>query len=151
MAITYRPFGVSLIGGYYLLVAAISILAGVLLVVGVQPDARGVIDLPANVTIQLQVPPWAMSHWGIVGICFLLLGGIAAALWHGIANLQKWARVATVVFAGLLALRALLALYQSLAPFERQRALAAAASLLLHGWIVGYLFKPSVRRAFSGQ
>jgi len=148
---TYRPLGVSLIGAYYLFLAAIATLVSVLLLAGVHPDARGVIDLPANVTIQLQVPPWAVWNWRIVGICFLLLGAMAAALWHGMANLQRWARMATVVFAALFALRGLLVLYDALAPFERQRALAAAASLLLHGWIVGYLFKPGVRRAFSGQ
>lgn len=81
------------------------------------------------------------------GIAFLFGAAIAILLGWGLLKLKEWARIITIVLAGLGALGALFAV---LTHFFAIGMFGALCRLVINGLIIWYLLQPHVKAAFQG-
>jgi hypothetical protein len=131
-----RPTGVTVIavlcfiGACFLtLLACLFLVGGGLAARFMPPDAH----IPAGI---------AAAVGGAAAIIFLLLAGLYVAVGMGLLKLKEWARIVTIVLAGLSLLFGLLGLLH-FHPF-------ALVRLAIAGWILWYLLQPHVVAAFRG-
>ena len=84
---------------------------------------------------------------GIVVLVFALLYFLVG--W-GMLKLKGWARIITMIFAGLSILGSLFGITGFLAHFNVVALFWLVARLAIAGWIIWYLMQPNVSAAFNG-
>jgi hypothetical protein len=84
------------------------------------------------------------------GVIFLVIAAVAILLGWGLLKLKEWARIITIVLAGLGALGALIALATVFAHFAAVAMFVVLCRLAINGLIIWYLLQPHVRAAFQG-
>jgi uncharacterized membrane protein (DUF2068 family) len=84
------------------------------------------------------------------GVFFLFLGAVAVLLGWGLLKLKEWARIVTIVLAGIGALFGVIGLFGILTHFAAFLVFFALCRLAINGLIVWYLLQPHVKAAFQG-
>jgi hypothetical protein len=139
-----RPTGVMVIAILDFLGAAFAVLLGILAFVGM-----GLLGAILSHSSGRPIPAGVMAGVGVVlGIGFLIGAAISAGLGWGMWNLKEWARIVQMVFAGIGALFAALALLVALVHFRIFGFFFDALRLAINGLILWYLNQPHVVSAF---
>jgi lysylphosphatidylglycerol synthetase-like protein (DUF2156 family) len=128
------PVGVKVISVLYYIVAVISILTGLVLIIG--SDAlRSYLDTLFPTTLLAGM----IAVFGVISILFaVLFFFIARGLWKG----QKWARIVAIIFAVIGLLSALVSVANGYSK--------SIIDLIVHALIGGYLlFSSDVKRVFA--
>ena len=86
----------------------------------------------------------------VAGVIFLAIAALAIVLGWGLLKLKEWARIITIVLAGLGALGALLALATVFGHFAAVGMFMVICRLAINGLIIWYLLQPHVKVAFQG-
>jgi hypothetical protein len=144
-----RPAGVTVIAVLCFLATAGCILVGILLMVG-----GGFIAT----LISQQGGQGSGAGAGLfaglgaaIGIVVLIFGALYAVVGWGLLKLKEWARIVTIVLAGLGILGALLGLVGVFTHFAVFILFWTAVRLAIFGCIIWYLLQPNVKAAFQGQ
>jgi len=85
-----------------------------------------------------------------VGIVFLIFAALYVLVGWGMLGLKGWARIVTLVLAGLGILGSLLGLATTFLHFNVLALFWIAIRLAIAGWIMWYLLQPNVSAAFQG-
>ena len=85
----------------------------------------------------------------VAGIFIIIMGGIAALLGFGLWKLKEWARIVSIVLAGIGAALQLLGLLGTLAHFNVLAVIWGIFWLAIDALIIWYLLKPEVKAAFQ--
>jgi len=135
-----KPFGVKVIATYYIIVAAINILLGLIMCVFSKKASNIIISRGASIPdITLFSPKLVV----IIGLVLILFGLIGLLLGRGLWNLKKWARMAIMILA-------LIAFFGSLINIIAQFELSAIVGIVIYGFIAGYLiFSKEVKAVFK--
>jgi hypothetical protein len=139
-----RPTGVTVIAVLDFIGAAFCVLAGLGMMLGggyfatMLSQGRG-----ANAGMLAAIGAAA-------GVIFLVLGAIGILLGWGLLKLKDWARIITIVLAGLGALGGLFALFGVLGHFAAIAMFFVLCRLAINGLIIWYLLQPQVSAAFQG-
>ena len=139
-----RPTGVTVLAVLDFIGAAFCVLAGLGMMLG-----GGFIA--SMISQQRGVSAGMLAAIGAAaGVFFLVLGAVAILLGWGLLKLKEWARIITIVLAGLGALGALLALATVFGHFAGIAMFAVLCRLAINGLIIWYLLQPHVKVAFQG-
>ncbi len=123
-----RPLGVSILAILDFVGAAMMLLCGIGLAVGI--------------AAAFHVP--VVSALGAVGgVIFIMVGLVPALLGWGLWTLHNWARVITIIFAILGLVGAALGLLSA------ETRLTSLLPLVVNGAIAWYMFRGEVKEAFS--
>jgi hypothetical protein len=85
----------------------------------------------------------------VIGVSFLVIAILYAAVGIGFLKLQNWARILTIVLCGLGALLNFLGIFAGLLHFHPLVVVWRIILLAVNLWIVVYLLKPHVKQAFG--
>jgi hypothetical protein len=86
-----------------------------------------------------------------LGVIFLAFGALYIVVGWGMLGLKGWARIVTLVLAGLAILGSLLGLAGAFLHFSVFVLFWVAVRVAIAGWIMWYLLQPNVSAAFQGQ
>ncbi|HKF21628.1 MAG TPA: hypothetical protein VKE93_08670 [Candidatus Angelobacter sp.] len=144
-----RPAGVTVIAVLCFLATAIGILLGIGFMVGGgfianlinQQGGQGT-GAGAGLFAGLGV---------VIGVAILAFAALYAVVGWGLLKLKEWARIVTLVLAGLAVLGALFGLLGTFMHFSVLILFWTAVRLAIAAWIIWYLLQPNVRAAFQGQ
>lgn len=131
MASIYRPFGVTLLAVLHVIQAVFFLLIGVLIVAIGGFVSRRV----------LVVPHLLAGILWFIGAVLIIIGLIYLVLAYGLWTGKDWARVISLILAGLGAVLSLLSLLRG--------GVVAIITLLLDVLIVYYLTRPNVKAFFE--
>jgi len=135
-AVSGVPTGVKVISVLYYIGAVLSVLFGILFIIG-----AGAIGSVAE-----QIPGLALAGAGlfvVVGIIFIALAVLGFFIGKGLWKAQNWARIVAIVFAVLGVLMALSSLVQGIIG-------SSIIGLITNGLIGGYLlFNQNAKAAFA--
>lgn len=142
-----RPTGVTLISVLCFIFGAIYALAGVGMVAG-----GGMIATWMSQQGQSMGPASGMiaGLGAAVGIFFLAFAVVDIAIGVGLLKLKEWARITSIVLAGIGAALGALGLLGGLVHFVLFATIIRLCVLAVEVWIVIYLLKPEVKAAFQG-
>jgi hypothetical protein len=142
-----RPTGVTVIAILDFLLAGLSILAGLGMILG-----GGVIASLIN----QQGGQGSAGAAGILaglgaaaGVFIIIIGGVCALVGFGLWKLKGWARIVSIVLAGISGAFQLLGLLGSLAHFNLFAVVWSLFWLAIDALIIWYLLKPEVKAAFQ--
>ena len=82
------------------------------------------------------------------GVFIIIVGGVSALLGFGLWKLKEWARIVTIVFAGISGAFQLLGILGTLAHFNVLALMWGVFWLAIDALIIWYLLKPEVKAAF---
>jgi hypothetical protein len=85
-----------------------------------------------------------------VGVVLLVFAALYIVVGWGMLKLKGWARIVTMIFAGLGILGALLGLATTFTHFAVIGLFWLVVRLAIAGWILWYLLQPNVSAAFQG-
>jgi uncharacterized membrane protein (DUF2068 family) len=85
------------------------------------------------------------------GVFIIIMGGVSALLGFGLWKLKGWARIVSIVLAGISGAFQLLGLLGSLAHFSLFAVVWSLFWLAIDALIIWYLLKPEVKAAFQQQ
>jgi hypothetical protein len=85
-----------------------------------------------------------------VGVVLLIFAVLYAVVGWGLLKLKEWARIVTLVLAGLGVLGALFGLVGAFTHFAVFILFWTVVRLAIAGWIIWYLLQPNVKAAFQG-
>jgi len=85
----------------------------------------------------------------IIGVFMLGFAALYVMMGTGLWKVQNWARIVTIVFAGLGVLLSGMQMLEAIAPFHVFLFFWRAIFLALDVWIVVYLLQPNVKQAFA--
>ncbi|HEY2360959.1 MAG TPA: hypothetical protein VGK36_07585 [Candidatus Angelobacter sp.] len=83
------------------------------------------------------------------GVFIIIMGGVAALMGFGLWKLKEWARIVSIVLAGIGAALQLLGLLGTLAHFNVLAVIWGIFWLAIDALIIWYLIKPEVKAAFQ--
>jgi uncharacterized membrane protein (DUF2068 family) len=83
------------------------------------------------------------------GVFIIIIGGVAALVGFGLWKLKEWARIVSIVLAGISAALQLLGLLGSLAHFNAFAVIWGVFWVAVDAFIIMYLLKPEVKAAFQ--
>lgn len=142
-----RPGGVTVIAVLEFLVGALCILGGLAVMLG-----GGFL---ATILSQSGAQGGAAGA-GILGalgaamgVVFLIFGALYILVGWGMLKLKQWARIVTMVFAGLGILGSLFALAGAFVHFHVFVLFWVVVRVAIAGWILWYLLQPNVSAAFN--
>jgi len=139
-----RPTGVTIIAVLQFIGAGIAVIAGLGLMLG-----GGFIA--SMMSQQQSAGAGVLAAIGAAaGVAFLFGAAIAVLLGWGLLKLKEWARIVTIVLAGLGALGAVLGLVAVLTHLAVIGVVWALCRLAINILIIWYLLQPHVRAAFQG-
>jgi hypothetical protein len=141
-----RPTGVTVIAILEFLVAGFCLLLGLGMILG-----GGFIASIINQQGQGNAGAASVfaGFGAVLGFVFLVGAAINIAVGIGLLKLKGWARITTIVLAGIGAAFQLLGLLASLAHFSVGNFLYTVVILAIQGFIIWYLLKPEVKAAFQ--
>jgi hypothetical protein len=87
----------------------------------------------------------------IIGVVILVFGALYILIGWGLLKLKEWARIVTIVLAGLWALGSLFGLVGVLSHFGVFILFWIVVRVAIAGLIIWYLLQPDVKAAFQGQ
>ena len=138
-----RPTGVTILAILNFIGAACCLLGGIAMILGGGFMA----------TMMSQQGAGASGILGALGaaagVFMIIMGGIAALMGFGLWKLKEWARIITIVLAGIGAALQLLGLLGSLTHFNVLALLFGVFWLAIDALIIWYLLKPEVKAAFQ--
>jgi len=82
------------------------------------------------------------------GVFIIIIGGVSALVGFGLWKLKEWARIVTIVFAGISGAFQLLGILGTLAHFNVLALMWGVFWLAIDALIIWYLLKPEVKAAF---
>lgn len=142
-----RPVGVTVLAILNFIGAAFCLLAGIGMILG-----GGFIATLIN----QQGGQGSAGAAGILGglgaaagVFIIIIGGVGALVGFGLLKLKEWARIVSIVFAGIGAAMQLLGLLGSLAHFNLFAVVWGLFWLAIDALIIWYLLKPEVKAAFQ--
>jgi len=139
-----RPTGVTIIAVLDFIGAAVCVLVGLAMMLGggfvasmlsqQQGGAAGVLA----------------AIGAAAGVFLLVCAAVAVLLGWGLLKLKEWARIVTIILAGLGALGALIGLAGVMGHFAAIAVVFVLVRLAINGLIIWYLLQPHVKAAFQG-
>ena len=142
-----RPVGVTVLAILNFIGAAFCVLGGIAMILG----GGGIATL-----INQQGGQGSAGAAGILaglgaaaGVFIIIIGGVGALVGFGLWKLKEWARIISIVFAGIGAAMQLLGLLGSLAHFNLFAVVWSLFWLAIDALIIWYLLKPEVKAAFQ--
>jgi hypothetical protein len=142
-----RPAGVTVIAVLCFLVTAGCVLIGILLVLG-----GGYIATLIRMSDHDAAATGILAGLGaLIGVVVLVFAVLYAVVGWGLLKLKEWARITTLVLAGLSILGGLIGLVGAFTHFSVFVLFWTVVRLAIVAWIIWYLLQPSVRAAFQGQ
>jgi hypothetical protein len=139
-----RPTGVTIIAILGFFGAALLLVAGLAICMG-----------GAMVSRMAHTPMGLMAGMGgaLVGVTLLAFAALGIATGVGLLKLQNWARILTIVVAGMTLLVAGLGLLDAMAHvhmiFFFGALMRRMITMAIGVWILIYLFQPDVKQAFG--
>lgn len=140
-----RPTGVTIIAVLDFIGAAVCVLVGLAMMLGggfvasmlsqQQGGAAGVLA----------------AIGAAAGVFLLVCAAVAVLLGWGLLKLKEWARIVTIVLAGLGALGALIGLAGVMGHFAAIAVVFVLVRLAINGLIIWYLLQPHVKATFQGM
>lgn len=85
----------------------------------------------------------------VAGVFIIIIGGVCALVGFGLWKLKEWARIVSIVLAGIGAAIQLLGLLGSLAHFNLFAVVWSLFWIAVDALIIWYLLKPEVKAAFQ--
>jgi uncharacterized membrane protein (DUF2068 family) len=137
-----RPIGVTILALFDFLGMVVLLLGGLLLAVGM-----GVAGMSKEVAGGMGAILAGVGIFGAV-FCFIL-AVLYGVLGWGLWSLKNWARIITVVFAGIGLAFGALGLVMSLIHFEIFSLFLQAVPVAVNALIVWYMLQPHVKQAFG--
>lgn len=142
-----RPVGVTILAILNFIGAAFCLLGGITMIAGGgflatlisqqnQPGSAGAAGFFAGLG-------------AFMGIFIIIIGGIGLLVGIGLLKLKEWARIVSIVFAGIGAALQLLGLLGSLSHFNIIAVVWSLFWIGINGLIIWYLLKPEVKAAFQ--
>jgi hypothetical protein len=142
-----RPVGVTILAILNLIGAAFCIIGGLLMIAG-----GGFLATMVSQQNQAGSAGAAGFFAGLgafMGIFIIIIGGVGLLVGIGLLKLKEWARIISIVFAGLGAGLQLLGLVGSLSHFNIGAVIWTLFWLAIDVLIIWYLVKPEVKAAFQ--
>jgi hypothetical protein len=139
-----RPTGITVIAILGFCGAALLLLVGLFISLGGAMFSR-----------MAHTPIGMMAGMGgaLVGVTLLVFAGLGIATGIGLLKLQNWARILTIVMAGMTLLVAALGLLDAMAHvhmiFFFGALMRRVITMAVDVWILIYLFQPDVKQAFG--
>jgi hypothetical protein len=144
-----RPAGVTVIAVLFFIGAVFSILLGILAMFG-----GGLLATLMSQSGSQGAGAGAGLFAGLgigIGIVILVFGALYILVGWGLLKLKEWARIVTIVLAGLGVLGALFGLVGVFTHFGAIIVFWTLVRLAICGWIIWYLLQPQVKAAFASQ
>lgn len=142
-----RPVGVTVLAILDFIVAAFSLLGGLGMILGGGFMAT---------LMSRQGGQGSAGAAGILGglgamagVLFIIVGALCALVGFGLWKLKEWARIVSIVLAGINAAFQLLGLLGSLAHFSLFAVVWGLFWIAIDALIIWYLLKPEVKAAFQ--
>ena len=85
----------------------------------------------------------------VAGVFMIIMGGVAALVGFGLWKLKEWARIVSIILAGISGAFQLFGLLGSLAHFNLFAVVWSLFWLAIDALIIWYLLKPEVKAAFQ--
>jgi hypothetical protein len=135
-----RPIGVTVLAILHFIGAGFAVLCGSGFLFGGTILALLGMSFPAAIA----------SFWLVVGAASFFAGAVLAiVVGVGLLRLRNWARLVSIVLAGLGWLFAVLGIFNALLHFSVFLTIRELLVAALYLWIVTYLLKPNVKQAFG--
>jgi len=142
-----RPTGVTIIAVLDFIGAAVCVLVGLAMMLG-----GGFV---ATLLSQQQGGGAGAGFLAAIGaaagVFLLICAAVAVLLGWGLLKLKEWARIVTIVLAGLGALGALIGLAGVMGHFAAIAVVFVLVRLAINGLIIWYLLQPHVKATFQGM
>lgn len=137
-----RPTGVTVLAVLHFLGAGFAVLCGFGFLFGGSILALLGMSFPAAIA----------GFWLVVGAASFFAGAVLAVLVGvGLLRLRSWARLVSIVLAGLGLLFAVLGVFSALLHFSVFLTIRELLVGALYLWIIMYLLKPNVKQAFGAS
>lgn len=138
-----RPVGVTILAILNFIGAAFCLLAGIGMILGGGVIATMLSQQGAGASGILA------GLGAAAGVFMIIIGGAGALVGFGLWKLKEWARIVSIVLAGISAALQLLGLLGSLAHFNVFAVIWSVFWVAIDGLIIWYLLKPEVKAAFQ--
>lgn len=138
-----RPVGVTILAILNFIGAACCLLGGIAMILGGGVIATMMSQQGAGASGILA------GLGAAAGVFIIIIGGVGALVGFGLWKLKEWARIVSIVLAGISGALQLLGLLGTLAHFNILAVIWGVFWLAIDALIIWYLLKPEVKAAFQ--